>query len=77
MCGFDAHCGYTKYARAYRYLTENEGCLFILTNDDSTFPTGSGKLYPGERIQRLVRIMTPLGRDVGSYAQLELTTYSQ
>ena len=26
---------YQKLARAFRYLRENEGCLFIMTNDDS------------------------------------------
>jgi len=47
MCGFDSKTNYHKLARAHRFLRENEGCHFILTNDDSTFPSGDGQLYPG------------------------------
>jgi len=46
MCGFDMHINYKKLAKAHRYLHENAGCHFILTNDDSTFPT-DGSLFPG------------------------------
>lgn len=48
MCGFDSKTNYHKLARAHRFLRENEGCHFILTNDDSTFPSADGQLYPGE-----------------------------
>lgn len=46
ICGFDMHINYKKIAKAHRYLLENEGCHFILTNDDSTFPT-DGSIFPG------------------------------
>jgi 4-nitrophenyl phosphatase len=47
MCGFDSKTNYHKLAKAHRFLRENEGCHFILTNDDSTFPAADGNLYPG------------------------------
>lgn len=47
MCGFDSKVNYHKLAKAHRFLRENEGCHFILTNDDSTFPAADGLLYPG------------------------------
>ncbi|GAA5856043.1 hypothetical protein JCM3766R1_002924, partial [Sporobolomyces carnicolor] len=46
VCGLDMHFNYKKIAKAHRYLRENEGCLFIATNLDSTFPT-HGSVYPG------------------------------
>lgn len=46
LCGLDMHFNYKKIAKAFRYLRENEGCLFIATNLDSTFPT-HGSVYPG------------------------------
>lgn len=48
MCGFDAKINYTKLAKANRYLRENKDCIFMLTNDDRTFPTASGAQHPGE-----------------------------
>lgn len=48
MVGLDMHFNYKKVARAFRYLRENEGCLFVCTNLDSTFPT-HGSVYPGTR----------------------------
>lgn len=47
LCGLDMHINYKKIAKAFRYLRENEGCLFIATNLDSTFPT-HGSVYPGK-----------------------------
>lgn len=47
LCGLDMHINYKKIAKAFRYLRENEGCLFIATNLDSTFPT-HGSVYPGQ-----------------------------
>jgi 4-nitrophenyl phosphatase len=38
---------YKKYSKAYTYLKDNEGCHFLLTNQDATFPT-NGTTYPGE-----------------------------
>ncbi|RUS17126.1 HAD-like domain-containing protein [Endogone sp. FLAS-F59071] len=46
LCGIDFHINYKKYAKAHTYLTKNPGCLFLLTNDDSTFPTEIG-IFPG------------------------------
>lgn len=46
LCGLDMHMNYKKYARAFKYLRENEGCLFMATNLDSTFPT-HGTVHPG------------------------------
>ncbi|PKY13377.1 p-nitrophenyl phosphatase [Rhizophagus irregularis] len=46
LCGFDININYLKYAKAYTYLHSNPGCLFLLTNDDSTFPA-SGSTFPG------------------------------
>lgn len=47
VCGLDMHMNYKKYARAFKYLRENEDCLFLATNLDSTFPT-HGTVHPGE-----------------------------
>lgn len=52
VCGLDMHINYKKIARAFTYLRENEGCLFIATNLDSTFPT-HGSVYPGKIIPSL------------------------
>lgn len=38
---------YKKYCKAFTYLHNNPDCLFLLTNQDATFPT-SGTLYPGK-----------------------------
>jgi 4-nitrophenyl phosphatase len=48
MCGFDSKINYNKLAKANRYLRENKDCIFMLTNDDRTFPTASGAQHPGE-----------------------------
>lgn len=45
VCGFDISVNYRKLAKAYTYL-QNPDCLFLLTNNDSTFPA-NGTLYPG------------------------------
>lgn len=52
MCGFDGKINYTKLAKANRYLRENKDCIFMLTNDDRTFPTASGAQHPGELLCR-------------------------
>ncbi|GAA5857500.1 hypothetical protein JCM8547_009304 [Rhodosporidiobolus lusitaniae] len=46
LCGLDMHFNYKKVAKAFRYLRENEGCIFMATNLDSTFPT-HGTVHPG------------------------------
>jgi len=45
MAGFDTSVNYKKLAKAHRFLMDDEKCLFILTNDDSSFPD-NGTLYP-------------------------------
>jgi 4-nitrophenyl phosphatase len=47
LCGLDMHFNYKKIAKAFKYLRENEGCIFMATNLDSTFPT-HGTVHPGE-----------------------------
>ena len=46
LCGFDMSINYTKLSKAFQYLTRNEGCVFLATNEDSTYPDSSG-LLPG------------------------------
>jgi 4-nitrophenyl phosphatase len=46
VCGLDTRINYTKLSKAFQYLTRNPGCLFIATNEDSTYPTSHGTL-PG------------------------------
>lgn len=46
LCGLDTSINYTKLSKAFQYLTRNEGCVFLATNEDSTFPDSSG-LLPG------------------------------
>ncbi|KAF8508159.1 HAD-like domain-containing protein [Gautieria morchelliformis] len=45
-CGLDTSMNYTKYSKAYQYLTRNEGRLFLATNEDATYPAGDG-ILPG------------------------------
>ncbi|TDL27920.1 2-phosphoglycolate phosphatase [Rickenella mellea] len=46
LCGLDTSINYTKLCKAFQYLTRNPGCLFLATNEDSTFPIDGG-LLPG------------------------------
>ncbi|KAI7861467.1 HAD-like domain-containing protein [Spinellus fusiger] len=46
VVGLDTQVNYKKYNKAFTYLRQNNGCHFILTNGDSTFPT-HGTLQPG------------------------------
>ncbi|KAF7301837.1 4-nitrophenylphosphatase [Mycena indigotica] len=46
VCGLDTAINYTKLSKAFQYLTRNPGCLFLATNEDSTYPAGGG-LLPG------------------------------
>jgi len=46
ICGLDTSINYTKLSKAFQYLTRNSGCRFIVTNEDSTFPSAHG-LLPG------------------------------
>ncbi|PPQ68800.1 hypothetical protein CVT26_001715 [Gymnopilus dilepis] len=46
VCGLDTKINYTKLSKAFQYLTRNPDCLFIATNEDSTYPSSHG-LLPG------------------------------
>ncbi|KAF8665033.1 hypothetical protein AX16_000645 [Volvariella volvacea WC 439] len=46
VCGLDTQVTYTKYSKAFQYLTRIPGCHFIATNEDSTYPAADG-LLPG------------------------------
>ncbi|KAJ1964930.1 hypothetical protein IWQ62_002792, partial [Dispira parvispora] len=46
VCGFDIDINYATLARAHTYLTRVEGCRYILTNGDTTFPA-AGFAFPG------------------------------
>ena len=46
LVGLDASINYTKLSRAFRYLHSNPDCLFLATNEDSTYPSEKG-LMPG------------------------------
>ncbi|KLO09972.1 2-phosphoglycolate phosphatase [Schizopora paradoxa] len=45
LCGLDTSINYTKLSKAFIYL-QNPSCLFLATNEDSTYPT-AGALLPG------------------------------
>lgn len=47
LAGLDTAINYTKLAKAMQYLTQNSGCRFIATNEDSTYPVGGGQFLPG------------------------------
>ncbi|RIA95814.1 HAD-like domain-containing protein, partial [Glomus cerebriforme] len=61
LCGFDININYLKYAKAFTYLRSNPGCLFLLTNGDSTFPA-NGSIYPGGGAVA-APLITALGRN--------------
>ncbi|KAI1792459.1 2-phosphoglycolate phosphatase [Ganoderma leucocontextum] len=46
VCGLDIAVNYTKLSKAFNYLIRNDGCQFLVTNEDSTYPTADG-LLPG------------------------------
>ncbi|PVU93232.1 hypothetical protein BB561_003392 [Smittium simulii] len=46
ICGLDRDINYAKLSIAHLYLTLNKDCLFIATNNDSTYPVGDFNL-PG------------------------------
>ncbi|KIK96075.1 hypothetical protein PAXRUDRAFT_139268 [Paxillus rubicundulus Ve08.2h10] len=46
LCGLDLKINYTKLSKAFQYLIRNPDCLFLATNEDSTFPSADG-LLPG------------------------------
>ncbi|KAF0508340.1 p-nitrophenyl phosphatase [Gigaspora margarita] len=38
ICGIDHYVNYTKLAKALHYLKTNSDCIFLVTNDDATYP---------------------------------------
>lgn len=52
---------YTKFSKAFQYLTRNEGCIFLVTNEDSTYPVSSGLLPGAGSVSAPLRFA--LGRD--------------
>jgi len=61
LCGLDTNINYTKLSKAFQYLTRNEGCTFLATNIDSTFPDSSGLLPGAGSLSAPLRFA--LGRD--------------
>ncbi|SGY46199.1 BQ5605_C001g00396 [Microbotryum silenes-dioicae] len=57
LCGLDMHLNYKKIAKGCRYLRENEGCHFVATNLDSTFPTHGSTVCGGATIAPLITTM--------------------
>jgi ribonucleotide monophosphatase NagD (HAD superfamily) len=47
VVGFDGLFTYAKAAIATRVIRENKGCIFVSTNQDSTFPAAPGVVLPG------------------------------
>lgn len=46
LCGLDTSINYTKLSKAFLHLQQNPSCLFLATNEDSTYPA-AGCLLPG------------------------------
>lgn len=61
VCGLDVAVNYTKLSKAFNYLTQNEGCRFLVTNEDSTYPTADGLLPGAGSVSAPLRYA--LGRD--------------
>jgi len=57
LCGLDVNINYTKLSKAFQYLTRNEGCHFIATNEDSTYPVKGGVLPGSGAISAPLRYM--------------------
>ena len=43
---------YKKLAKAFTYLRDNEGCLFLLTNQDPTYPTSWATGDPDQPVKQ-------------------------
>jgi len=61
VCGLDTQINYTKLSKAFQFLTRNPECLFIATNEDSTYPSACGLLPGAGSISAPLRFA--LGRD--------------
>ena len=58
VCGLDTRVTYTKYSKAFQFLTRNPGCAFVATNEDSTYPAGAGMLPGAGSISAPLRYAT-------------------
>lgn len=47
LCGLDTSITYTKLSKAFIHLNTDPNCLFLATNEDSTYPAQGGTLLPG------------------------------
>ena len=61
LCGFDSSVNYTKLSKAFMHLHTDPSCLFLATNEDSTYPTAEGLLPGAGSISAPLRYA--LGRD--------------
>ncbi|KAL0945922.1 hypothetical protein HGRIS_012203 [Hohenbuehelia grisea] len=61
LCGLDTDVTYKKLSKAFQYLTRNPGCLFLASNEDSTYPINGGLLPGAGAISAPLRFA--LGRD--------------
>ncbi|TFK68159.1 p-nitrophenyl phosphatase [Pluteus cervinus] len=61
VCGLDQMITYTKFSKAFQYLTRIPNCHFIATNEDSTYPTAHGTLPGGGSLSAVLRYA--IGRD--------------
>jgi len=61
LCGLDTDVTYRKLSKAFQYLTRNPGCLFLVSNEDSTYPANGGLLPGAGAISAPLRYA--LGRD--------------
>ncbi|KAG6820071.1 hypothetical protein H0H93_005599 [Arthromyces matolae] len=61
VCGLDTQVNYTKLSKAFQYLTRNPDCLFVATNEDSTYPSAHGLLPGAGAVSAPLRFA--LGRD--------------
>ena len=61
LCGLDTSVNYTKLSKAFQYLLRNEGCKFLATNGDSTYPPAHGLLPGAGAVSAPLRCA--LGRD--------------
>jgi 4-nitrophenyl phosphatase len=50
LASFDMHFNYKKMSKAFNYLSHNEGCVLLLSNDDLQVPLQGGSTAAGECI---------------------------
>jgi 4-nitrophenyl phosphatase len=59
LCGLDLNVTYTKLCKAYQYLSRDPNCLFLVTNEDSTYPAAGGTLLGAGAISAPLRFAFP------------------